>query len=100
MFAATLEEIDEEVDAFIRSEKAKLIIKVAKNFDFKKEITHSDDYRSPLASSKGGFELRDPETTSRLRSAATELLKMAGQKILNGEFNLTQISFPIKCMGA
>lgn len=78
LFESTIEELDEELDAVIRSEKAKLILELAKDFDFKKEITYKDDYRSPLASSKGGFELRDKELTNRLRSAATELLKMAG----------------------
>ena len=42
--------------------------------------------------------MTDDEVTSRLRGAAKELIVMAGKKILNGEFNLTKISFPIKCM--
>jgi hypothetical protein len=33
-----------------------------------------------------------------LRSAGKEILKNVGKKILSGKFNLTTISFPIKCM--
>jgi len=33
-----------------------------------------------------------------LRSAGKEILKTVGKKILTGSFNLTTISFPIKCM--
>jgi hypothetical protein len=40
----------------------------------------------------------DSELTSRLRSAGKEILKSVGKKILSGKFNLTTISFPIKCM--
>jgi len=36
--------------------------------------------------------------TSRLRSAGKEILKSVGRQLLNGQFNLTTISFPIKCM--
>lgn len=42
--------------------------------------------------------MTDPELTSRLRSAGKEILKCVGKKILSGKFNLTTISFPIKCM--
>ena len=33
-----------------------------------------------------------------MRSAGKEILKNVGKKILSGKFNLTTISFPIKCM--
>jgi len=59
---------------------------------------YDDDKKDPNAGYYGGFQLTDEETTSRLRGAAKELIVMAGKKILNGEFNLTRISFPIKCM--
>lgn len=42
--------------------------------------------------------MTDSELTSRLRSAGKEILKCVGKKILSGKFNLTTISFPIKCM--
>lgn len=40
----------------------------------------------------------DNELSARLRSAGKEILKAVGKKILSGKFNLTTISFPIKCM--
>jgi hypothetical protein len=42
--------------------------------------------------------LLDTELTSRIRGAGKEILKSVGKKILSGKFNLTTISFPIKCM--
>jgi hypothetical protein len=33
-----------------------------------------------------------------MRSAAKEIIKAVGKKILSGSFNLTTVSFPIKCM--
>jgi hypothetical protein len=36
--------------------------------------------------------------TKKHRSAGKEILKSVGKKILSGKFNLTTISFPIKCM--
>ena len=42
--------------------------------------------------------MTDSEVSSRLRSAAKEIIKNVGKKILSGSFNLTTISFPIKCM--
>ena len=63
-----------------------------------KPSERSDDVKDPNAGYYGGFQLTDEETTTRMRGAATELVKMAGKKILSGDFNLTRISFPIKCM--
>jgi hypothetical protein len=59
---------------------------------------YKDDFRHPDAGYYGGFDLKDPELSSRLRSAGKEILKTVGKKILSGKFNLTTISFPIKCM--
>lgn len=42
----------------------------------------------------------DSEIVSKIRSVGTEILKQLGKKILSGNFNLTQISFPIRCMQA
>jgi len=33
-----------------------------------------------------------------IRSTGVELIKQFGKKIISGDFNLTTISFPIKCM--
>lgn len=57
-----------------------------------------DEYRSENSSLKGGIELKNAETTSLIRSAGYEVIKQIGRKILNGDFNLTTISFPIKVM--
>jgi hypothetical protein len=66
--------------------------------NFKGYRQYKDDYRAPDAGYYGGFDLKDPELTSRLRSAGKEILKTVGKKILSGKFNLTTISFPIRCM--
>ena len=77
-----------------RLERAKEVQALALKF---KPSTYTDDIRCENASYYGGFQLLDDATTSKLRGAFTEILKMAGQKILCGEFNLTSIVFPIKC---
>jgi hypothetical protein len=59
---------------------------------------YKDDFRDPDAGYYGGFQLLDSELTGRMRSAGKEILKNVGKKILSGKFNLTTISFPIKCM--
>lgn len=63
-------------------------------------IPSSDDYRVPAAHKSGGLSLLDQEIVSKIRSVGTEILKQLGKKILSGNFNLTQISFPIRCMQA
>ena len=70
-------------------------MKLAKEF---KHYKHKDDYRDPSAGYYGGFQLNNAELTSKHRSAGKEILKSVGKKILSGKFNLTTISFPIKCM--
>lgn len=73
-----------------------MLIEKARNFrGFK---NYKDDYKAPDSGYYGGFDLKDAELTSRLRSAGKEILKSVGKKILTGKFNLTTISFPIKCM--
>ena len=76
--------------------KSEYFLKYAKEFQGFKQW--ADDYRHPTAGKNGGFALTDQEHTSRLRSAGKEILKTAGKLILTGKFNLTTISFPIKCM--
>lgn len=77
-------------------EKQEKILKLAKSFQGYRQ--YKDDYKAPDAGYYGGFDLKDPELSSRLRSAGKEILKSVGKKILSGKFNLTTISFPIKCM--
>ena len=42
--------------------------------------------------------MQSTEIHSLLRSAGYDVIKSIGKKILNGDFNLTTISFPIKVM--
>ena len=60
----------------------------------------TDDYRVQGANKSGGFSLLDPIVVTKIRSVGTEILKQLGKKILSGNFNLTHISFPIRCMQA
>ncbi|CEM02035.1 unnamed protein product [Vitrella brassicaformis CCMP3155] len=46
---------------------------------------------------KGGLLLADRDTFVLVRSVAKEVLKWIGRQILSGNFNLTRISFPIRC---
>lgn len=75
---------------------------MAKNFrGFPKYKPGKDDYRHPTdASSYGGIHLNDSELITRLRSSGKEMLKTIGKKLMSGDFNLTTVSFPIKCMCA
>jgi hypothetical protein len=61
-------------------------------------IPSHDAYRVEGAHKQGGLQLLDPAVTSKIRGVATEVLKQLGRKLLSGNFNLTQISFPIRCM--
>jgi len=61
-------------------------------------LPRKDDFRTPDSHKNGGFALYDDEITHRLRSSGKEMLKTIGKKLLTGKFNLTTISFPIKCM--
>ena len=61
-------------------------------------FSQKDDYKIPGTAFYGGFQLHDKDLQVKLRSVATELLKSVGKKLLSGNFNLTAISFPIKCM--
>ena len=52
-----------------------LLIQQAERFQY---FQTSDDYISQLAYKKGGFALTDKDITKRLRSSATEVIKMIG----------------------
>ena len=80
-----------------RIEKERALIKAAGKFNY---FMRNDDYKTEKAYKKGGFALTDKAITKRLRSSGTEVVKMIGQRIFSGNFNLTTISFPIKCMCA
>mmetsp|Transcript_35627 Transcript_35627/g.54486 ORF Transcript_35627/g.54486 Transcript_35627/m.54486 type:complete len:276 (+) Transcript_35627:146-973(+) len=78
-----------------QTEPNKLVV-IAKMFS---HFQSTDDFIMANRPKHGGFQIQDKELLKRLRSAGTELLKSVGRKILSGNFNLTSISFPIKCMG-
>lgn len=62
------------------------------------DIKERDDYRSPEAYKSGGFPLNDPTVISKFRSAFRNLIGQVGRQLISGNFNLTNVSFPIKCM--
>lgn len=70
-------------------------VKFAKDWNF---IEATDDYRVDYAHRKGGVPLADIRIQNKIRESGSEILKTMGRKILSGDFNLTTISFPIKCM--
>jgi hypothetical protein len=63
-----------------------------------KPYTQKDNYRIPEAGSKGGISLTDSKVQSVIRNVGKEIIKSMGKKVLSGDFNLTTMSFPIKCM--
>ena len=63
-------------------------------------IQPKDDYRVGCSHKSGGLSLLDQTIVSKIRSVGTEILKQLGKKLLSGNFNLTQVSFPIRCMQA
>lgn len=75
--------------------KAEEIIERAKTHGYSK---YKDEYRVPPADKIGGLPLVDKKVTETLRNVAKEYLKQFFSRILRGNFNLTTISFPIKCM--
>jgi len=68
---------------------------MAKNWEVS---TLDGAHRCPTAGYYGGFACTDTVLMKRLRSAATEIVKMVGKKLFSGKTDLTKISFPIKCM--
>ena len=65
--------------------------------DFK-TTDFSDIYRPIEVNPKGGTNFSNKEMVALIRSTSTEVIKEIGKKILQGDFNLTTISFPIKVM--
>lgn len=63
-------------------------------------IQNKADFRVEASYKSGGLSLTDPAIVSKIRSVGTEVLKQLGKKLLSGDFNLTHISFPIRCMQA
>ena len=61
-------------------------------------IDLNDDYRCPSAYKNGGFALTDQAVINKFRSAFKNLIAQIGRQLIQGKFNLTKTSFPIKCM--
>ena len=71
--------------------------KYIKNFKIPNDLT--DTFRPPFANNYyGGVDFPNAETTSLLRGMGWDLVKQIGRKILNGDFNFTTVSIPIKVM--
>ena len=57
-----------------------------------------DDFRVSEAGPNGGIPLTNQVELDKLRAVGKEIVKSLGREILKGNFNLTTVSFPIKCM--
>jgi hypothetical protein len=79
-----------------KQKKKQKIINIAKKL---KPVKRSDDFRISDAHPNGGFALLDQNVINKYRNVAKEIIKRIGSQILRGRINLTNISFPIKCMG-
>ncbi|CAD8213931.1 unnamed protein product [Paramecium octaurelia] len=71
------------------------IMNYAVNF---KKIDNKDEYRVGIAHKSGGTACQDKKIIELARSVGKNMIKQVGQKLLSGNFNLTQVSFPIKAM--
>ena len=58
----------------------------------------SEEPRHPEAHKDGGKVCTNEKVKTALRNTGKKILKEIGKKILSGDFNLTTVSFPIKCM--
>lgn len=108
-----LEEQKGSGEVFVDVEEEKAVVeKAAKKADLKADKVHEileraktqgyskykDEFRVPPADEVGGLPLVDKKVTELLRGVATEFIKQFFSRIIRGNFNLTTISFPIKCM--
>ncbi|CAD8085669.1 unnamed protein product [Paramecium sonneborni] len=71
------------------------IMNYAVNF---KKIDYKDEYRVSIAHKSGGTACQDKKIIELARSVGKNMIKQVGQKLLSGNFNLTQVSFPIRAM--
>ena len=63
-----------------------------------KKINQTGEERISNAYKDGGIENKNKEQINTLRGVGKFVLGQVGRKLLSGDFNLTQISFPIKAM--
>jgi len=92
-----LEEEEKVIPTQIKTSESALasILEKARTLGFSKR---RDEYRVQPSDEIGGITLLDQKVLSTLRAVAKEYLKQLFGKIFSGQFNLTTISFPIKCM--
>eukprot|EP00826_Nyctotherus_ovalis_P019303 TRINITY_DN1592_c0_g1_i2.p1 TRINITY_DN1592_c0_g1~~TRINITY_DN1592_c0_g1_i2.p1 ORF type:complete len:552 (+),score=118.38 TRINITY_DN1592_c0_g1_i2:695-2350(+) len=88
-----IEKVAKKVD--LKADKVNEIVEKAKTQGYSK---YKDEFRVPPADDVGGLPLVDKKVTELLRGVATEFIKQFFSRIIRGNFNLTTISFPIKCM--
>lgn len=103
---------EEEIDSSESEENEELMIKYKVPFTYSKlkcqeiwalvksfnGVPAKDEARCDNSYKSGGQIRPDPETVKNIRSLGKEIIKEIGRKIISGSFNLTTISFPIKCM--
>lgn len=51
-----------------------------------------------MAHKDGGKQCRDKKLVKTIRAIGKRIVKEIGKKLLTGNFNLTQVSFPIRAM--
>ena len=91
-FCIQEEQYEEQVRIWLRQERATQVLKLAENFTL---FPFSDQYRSPSASSYGGWQLTDAEVTARLRSSGTALIGTAARQAWAGNLRISKLPFPI-----
>eukprot|EP01022_Parablepharisma_sp_SALTPOND_P008166 TRINITY_DN135305_c0_g1_i1.p2 TRINITY_DN135305_c0_g1~~TRINITY_DN135305_c0_g1_i1.p2 ORF type:complete len:549 (+),score=77.91 TRINITY_DN135305_c0_g1_i1:2783-4429(+) len=91
----TVQEESKEIVVEKNRYRTREVIERAKALSYSR---YKDEYRVPPADETGGLPLVDPKVLETLRGVAKEYLKQFFGRIFSGNFNLTTISFPIKCM--
>lgn len=80
---------------FLQEKLYPLFVEAVKKYEKSK---FDDEHRIPESNKGGGIDFPNKEITSLIRSTGMDLIKQVGKKILKGDFNLTNITFPIKVM--
>ncbi|KAL4471196.1 hypothetical protein ABPG72_007563 [Tetrahymena utriculariae] len=65
--------------------------------NLKVNMQYKDEPRSNIANKDGGKECTNQKMVSTIRSVGKHVLSEIGKKLLQGDLNLTRVSFPIKC---
>lgn len=70
-------------------------MKAASNFAI---IQSNEEVRTDTASKGGGKQCKDKTLVKTIRKIGKSIIKEVGKKLLTGNFNLTQVTFPIRAM--